>query len=133
MTSKCYKILINDRRYDDWKLYDGISLNEIEKINIEPVSVKLFSSDVFEINNDNIKILHSSVRSMQTIPGILVLNNNKSYGKYKDKYLYKCIPDDKRLPEFIVPYNLKLGFSKNIDNKYIVLSLIHILRCRRRG
>lgn len=58
MTSKCYKILINDRRYDDWKLYDGISLNEIEKINIEPVSVKLFSSDVFEINNDNIKILH---------------------------------------------------------------------------
>ena len=120
MTSKCYKILINDRRYDDWKLYDGISLNEIEKINIEPVSVKLFSSDVFEINNDNIKILHSSVRSMQTIPGILVLNNNKSYGKYKDKYLYKCIPDDKRLPEFIVPYNLKLGFSKNIDNKYIV-------------
>ena len=121
MTSNCYKILINDRKYEDWKLYDGISLNEIEKIDIEPSSVKLFSSDIFEINNtNNIKVLHSSVRSSQGIPGILVLNNSKSYGKYKDKYLYKCIPDDKRFPEFIVPYNIKLGFSKNIDNKYIV-------------
>ena len=121
MTSNCYKILINDRKYEDWKLYDGISLNEIEKIDIEPSSVKLFSSDIFEINNtNNIKVLHSSVRSMPGIPGILVLNNSKSYGKYKDKYLYKCIPDDKRFPEFIVPYNIKLGFSKNIDNKYIV-------------
>ena len=121
MTSNCYKILINDRKYEDWKLYDGISLNEIEKIDIEPSSVKLFSSDIFEINNTkSIKVLHSSVRSMPGIPGILVLNNSKSYGKYKDKYLYKCIPDDKRFPEFIVPYTIKLGFSKNIDNKYIV-------------
>jgi len=121
MTSNCYKILINDRKYEEWKLYDGISFNEIEKIDIEPSSIKLFSSDIFEINNtNNIKVLHSSVRSSRGIPGILVLNNSKSYGKYKDKYLYKCIPDDKRFPEFIVPYNIKLGFSKNIDNKYIV-------------
>ena len=120
-----YKILLNDRYYKEWLLYDALSLNEIEKINIDPVLCKLFSCDIFEYNeniedNKKIKILHSSVRSMPSIPGILVLKNNKTYGKYKDKYLYKCIPDDKRIPEFLVPYAVKLGFSKNIDNKYIV-------------
>lgn len=126
-----YKILLNDRYYKEWLLYDALSLNEIEKINIDPILCKLFSCDIFEYNenieddentpdNKKIKILHSSVRSMPSIPGILVLKNNKTYGKYKDKYLYKCIPDDKRIPEFLVPYALKLGFSKNIDNKYIV-------------
>ena len=126
-----YKILLNDRYYKEWLLYDALSLNEIEKINIDPILCKLFSCDIFEYNenieddentpdNKKIKILHSSVRSMPSIPGILVLKNNKTYGKYKDKYLYKCIPDDKRIPEFLVPYAVKLGFSKNIDNKYIV-------------
>ena len=49
-----------------------LSLNEIDKININPVSEKLFSSDIFEINKDKIYILHSSVRCMPSIPGILV-------------------------------------------------------------
>ena len=115
-----YKILVNDRQYEDWNLFDALSLNEIEKISINPVSNKLFSSDIFEINKDKIYILHSSVRCMPSIPGILVLKGNKTYGKMKDKFLYKCIPDDRRFPEFVVPYNVKLGFSKNTDNKYIV-------------
>ena len=115
-----YKILIDNREYTEWSLYDSLSLNEVEKIKIDPVTDKLFSSDVFEIKNDTVNILHSSARCMQCIPGVLVLNSNKTYGKYKDKYLYKCIPDDTRFPHFIVPYALKLGFSKNIDNKFIV-------------
>ena len=115
-----YKILVNDRQYEDWNLFDALSLNEIEKLSINPVSNKLFSSDIFEINKDKIYILHSSVRCMPSIPGILVLKGNKTYGKIKEKFLYKCIPDDRRFPEFVVPYNVKLGFSKNTDNKYIV-------------
>ena len=118
MTS--YKILINDREYQEWNLVDALSLNETEKIDIEPVKSKLFSSDIFEINDKNVNILHSSVRSMPSIPGILVLKNSKTFGKCKDKYFYKCIPDDRRFPIFIVPYKLKMGFSKNLDNKYIV-------------
>ena len=57
---------------------------------------------------------------MPSIPGILVLKDGKTFGKYKDKYLYKCIPDDRRMPIFLIPYHLKLGFSKNIDNKYVI-------------
>ena len=115
-----YKILVNDRNYNDWNLFDALSLNEIEKLSINPASNKLFSSDIFEIKDDKVNILHSSVRCMPSIPGILVLKGNKSYGKIKDKFLYKCIPDDRRFPEFLMPFNVKLGFSKNIDNKYIV-------------
>lgn len=115
-----YKILVNDRNYTDWNLFDALSLNEIEKILINPVSNKLFSSDIFEMIEDKVNILHSSVRCMPSIPGILVLKGNKTYGRIKDKFLYKCIPDDRRFPEFLIPYNVKLGFSKNIDNKYIV-------------
>ncbi len=115
-----YKILIDDRNYTEWCLYDALSLIEVEKLHIIPTLSKLFSSDIFDIKDKNVNILHSSVRSMPSIPGILVLKGNKTYGKYKDKFLYKCIPDDRRFPEFTVPYNVKLGFSKNTDNKYIV-------------
>jgi len=119
MTSS-YKILINDREYQDWELVDALSMLPVEKISLEPATNKLFSSDIFDYNNNNINILHSSVRSMPSIPGILVLKDGKTFGKYKDKYLYKCIPDDRRMPIFLVPYHLKLGFSKNIDNKYVI-------------
>lgn len=122
MSTIQYKILINDHHYTDWYLCDALSLIEVPKIEINPVVNKLFSSDVFEINNNKINILHSSVRSMSSIPGVLVLKGNKTYGKYKNKFLYKCIPDDRRFPEFVMPYNLKIEFSKNIDNKYIVFN-----------
>jgi len=126
-----YKILINDRDYIDWNLYDAISLNEVDKIDIRPSANKLFSGDTFEcipneihndtsVNQSQIRVLHSCVRSMPCIPGILVLMGGKTYGKHKDKFLYKCIPDDRRFPVFTVPYALKGSFSKNIDNKYVV-------------
>ena len=125
-----YKILINDRNYSEWIIYDALSLNElVDKIDVQPSINKLFSGDTFEYdsnqstyeNNDTkIKLLHSCVRSMPSIPGILVLKDGKTFGKHKDKFLYKCIPDDKRFPIFTVPYALKVGFSKNIDNKYVV-------------
>lgn len=115
-----YKILISDRVYSDWSLVDNVTLETVEKIDINPEKEKLFSSDVFEYENNKTKILHSSVRSMPYIPGIIVLKGDKRYGKYKEKYLYKCIPDDKRFPEFLLPYKLTMGFGKNIDNKYIV-------------
>jgi len=115
-----YKITIDNREYTEWTLYDSLSLNEVEKIKIDPANDKLFSCDVFELTDGVVNILHSSARCMQCIPGVLVLSSGKTYGKHKDKYLYKCIPDDKRFPHFIVPYALKLGFSKNIDNKFIV-------------
>ena len=116
-----YKILVNDREYKDVEYYNAHSLMRSESIITNPQDHKLFSNDVFSFKKKIINIVHSSIRSMKVIPGVLILNNNKSFGKHKQKNLYKCIPDDKRLPIFLIPYSIKeLGFNKNIENKFII-------------
>tara|TARA_Y100000816_G_C26101090_1_gene583545 strand:- start:1577 stop:3211 length:1635 start_codon:yes stop_codon:yes gene_type:complete len=93
----------------------------VEKTIENPEKKKLFHQDIFEMNeNGDIKILHSTVRSMKNIPGVLVLDTKKKYGKHKNKFLYKLIPDDKRFPEFLVPYKLRITFEKKQYNKYVV-------------
>jgi len=50
-----------------------------------------------------------------------VLEGNRAYGKVGKRMLYKCIPDDRRLPAFLVAYSLDVsGFSKKFVNKYVV-------------
>jgi exoribonuclease R len=115
-----YKLIIEDRNYTNVSVVDAYTLKPrcLPK-QLNPIANKLFNHDIFDVV-DYPLVVYSPVRIMKGIPGILVLQNNKTFGKHKDKFLYKCIPDDRRLPTFIVPYALKLGFSKNIDNKYIV-------------
>ncbi|OUU15215.1 MAG: hypothetical protein CBB97_24150, partial [Candidatus Endolissoclinum sp. TMED37] len=93
-----YKIHISDRNYTEYKIVNSHTLDYSQnKIDINPAKLKLFNQDIFDIlDNGEIKVLHSSIKSMPLIPGVLVLNNNKTYGKIKDKFFYKCIPDDKR-------------------------------------
>ena len=62
------------------------------------------------------------LESMEVIPGVLVLEGNKTYGKRNKKYYYKCIPDDKEASYILVAYSVKLGFNKNIKNKYVYLN-----------
>ena len=50
---------------------------------------------------------------------MLVLQSGKTYGKIKKKFLYKCIPDDKRMPIFLIPYSVNYGFEKIVNNKYL--------------
>lgn len=92
---------------------------------------KLFPEDVFTCQNNEsgqgqcYKIVHSVVRKMSNIPGVLLVNNFATYGKRKNKSLYKCIPDDTRLPPFLVPYEMKhLGFFKDIPNIYVTIQYV---------
>jgi len=73
------------------------------------------------------------------MPAVLILAGNKTYGrqnkmkegkiynkKHSDmaggKLLYRCIPDDMRLPSFLVPYEIKnMGFSKVFKNLYVTI------------
>ena len=121
-----YKLKIEDRDYTDVSVVDAYTLKPrlVPKI-LNPIENKLFNQDIFDIETKKneepkIRLLHSSARSMQVVPGVLVLKDNKIFGKIKDKFLYKCVPDDKRLPVFIVPYKMKQNFSKNYKNKYVV-------------
>ena len=85
---------------------------------------KLFSNDVLDHTGD---LIYSYIRAGELIPGVLILNGNRTYGKNETgkRALYKCIPDDRDLPPFLVPYDLKLGFSKDIKNKYVTIKYEH--------
>jgi exoribonuclease R len=59
------------------------------------------------------------------MPGVLIIHGNKTYGRVKNRLLYKCIPDDTRIPPFLVPYEMKqVGFSKVFVNLYVTFSFL---------
>jgi exoribonuclease R len=127
-----YKININDRNYSSWNIFDA---NTLEPVTISetigdcefnPCDKQLFTSDIFTIDDkSNITIVHSSIRNNDNIPAVLILTNNKTYGRRngaKGKLLYKCVPDDMRLPAFLVPYEIKhMDFSKVFTNIYVTI------------
>lgn len=71
--------------------------------------------------------LLTHIQQYTLFAGILILENNKTYGRTENKkrLLYKCIPNDKKLPPFLVPYDIKLEFSKHLINKYVVFKYDH--------
>jgi exoribonuclease R len=125
----CFKLYVHDRNYTTWDIFETVNFNKIDA-EINPVENKLFSNDVFSFDTNNkITLVHSSVRSGPPMPGVLVISGNKSYGRQSTnknnigKLLYKCIPDDMRLPAFLVPYEIKqIGFSKVLKNLYVTFS-----------
>jgi exoribonuclease R len=131
MNSK-FKVYIRDRTYKEWTFANNetngdVLIDDYPVLKtIEPLEQKIFSRDVFEISEidgeQTVKKIHSYVRNCQAIAGILVLENNKTFGRTENskRLYYKCIPDDTYLPIFLVPYEVKLGFSKVQKNKYVV-------------
>jgi exoribonuclease R len=120
MTEK-YKVINNEGKYAYTLLPDYKETH----FDFEPSEKGLFFNDVFSISSDlKVEIIHSSVRSSTDIPGVLVLNGNKTYGRAKNgKLLYKCIPDDNRLQPFLIPYEMKsMNFSKVFVNIYVTFS-----------
>lgn len=124
------KIIIDNRNYANWSILNASNL-EPSSVDLEcnPIQYKLFTGDVFTIakSNDksNVEIVHSPVRNMDNIPAVLILSGNKTFGRtsgLKGKLLYKCVPDDIRLPTFLVPYEHKhVGFSKVFTNLYVTI------------
>jgi hypothetical protein len=121
--AKHVRLLVSDRNYSECKFVDinSSSHNEfVNDIDIVPYDMKLFNGDIINLNNYN--NITSNIKSKTTVlAGVLILKNNRSFGRTNNKkrLLYKCIPDDKHLPIFLVPYELKVGFSKCYKNKYV--------------
>lgn len=114
--NKTTTIMIADREYSGWKCMDECVLPST----FNPLNQRLFTRDVIDTATGN--LVYSSIRNKQRIAGVLMLEGNKSYGRTanKKRLLYKCIPDDRYLPVFLIPYEIKLGFEKNLHNKYVV-------------
>jgi len=123
--STSYKIQVYDRNYSSYDIFN-ISNFHKQKFDINPFEQKLFSNDVFNINSENkVTLLHSSIRCGPNIPGVLIIDGNKTYGRKNGKLIYKCIPDDMRLPPFLIPYEIKnVGFLKVFINLYVTFSFI---------
>lgn len=122
--TETYKVHINNREYTDWTFYNANGFKEVE-LSILPAEHKLFANDIFTIPEENVvHLIHSTVRSTTSIPCVLILKDSKTYGRHKNgKLLYKCIPDDMRLPTFLVPYEIKnVGFSKVFINLYVAIN-----------
>ena len=101
-----------DRNYINWVFKPNIDIK-----NFDPIKNKMLVNDIITTEGINYK---SDYRKMQCIPGILVLDHN-SYGRENNRILYKCIPNDNKLPIFLIPYTDKnITFSKKKINKYIL-------------
>jgi exoribonuclease R len=110
----------NDRMYSLW--------NNSEQMT-NPFESKLFPGDCYSIDpTTNAVTIHSSeVRTRKEIPGVLILVGNKTYGRHNknNKLLYRCLPDNKLIPPFLIPYEIKsVGFSKVFVNLYVTFSFI---------
>ena len=114
-----YQVKINDRLYSKYNYKQKNGEIEID-LEINPSENKLFNNDLFIVDKHNkVTIIESETRSME-IPGVLVIQNNKTYGRKKNKLVYKCIPNNKSVPSFLIPYEIRnVGFSKVFKNIFI--------------
>jgi exoribonuclease R len=121
-----YRVHIDDRAYTKWTFYNAANYSEVELPDIIPATNKLITNDTFIIENGKAKIVHSSFRNQ--IPAVLILKDQKTYGRSETssgRLLYKCVPDDMRLPTFLVPYEMKrIGFSKAFQNQYVTINYV---------
>jgi len=120
-----YQIIVENGQFEFYELDSLIPERDNESFkNIQMKTSKMFSSDVVDKSGT---LMYSYIRSGEIIPGVLILNGNRTYGKTENgkRNLYKCIPDNRELPAFLVPYDIKLGFSKDVKNKYVVIRFEH--------
>ena len=115
-----YQVRIQDRNYTNWDICDLSNNSIIEnREQCNPLINKLFHEDIIEINDNCITKL-SGLDNKVKLEGVLLLEGNKTYGRTpnKKRLYYRCIPNNKNYPVFLVPYDVKLGFSKHQQNKY---------------
>ena len=78
--------------------------------------------DEFEYDEDLIEI-----KQQNEYAGFLHVS--RTYGKSGKRFLYKVVPYNRDLPQLLIPYDLKIEFSKNSKNKYILFTYDNLLEC----
>ena len=118
-----YEIQILDRAYRKWSVKCSDSGEAVDMpTTFDPFSSQVFDGDIFESSSGTAGIITSRVRS-SLIPGVLVLRGNRMLGRVPgsrraNRFYYKCIPNDRALPAFLVPYSIKFGFTKHLPNMF---------------
>jgi len=119
-----YRFEASDRNYTTHSFID-LDSGDTVTLEVDIVGSKLMHGDVITVDGGVVR-KSSPARDMERIYGILILYRNKTYGKEGGVSLYRCIPDDKRLPCFLVPYRQKANdFSKLTVDKYAAFAYNH--------
>lgn len=117
-----YQVHIHDRDYTNWDLYNLENKPIIEKTElVNPLINKWFDGDnITMVDNRITKV--SGLDNKVQLEGVLILEGNKTFGRTPNnkRLYYRCIPNNKKYPVFLVPYDVKLGFSKHQQNKYVL-------------
>ena len=114
-----YKFITQSNTYEKYEIVETKTFNRVEDniLPSSPYDLKLFPNDTFSINENKLVLEHSNIKNNQYISGILDLHT--THGKIKNKFLYICKPDDKRIPYFLISYNIPYNFDKSIKKLYI--------------
>ena len=115
------KFIPQDRNYLEWRIEPP--LDKLK--NFDPVQAKALVGDEIDADELGYMLVNSSpYRTIQSIPGILVYSG-RTYGRDKDKMIYKCIPNDRQLPMFIISYKEKgTTFNKIKMNKFVLFKFL---------
>ena len=76
-----YKIYIENRNYSSWTVFNATTLEPIVLEGFNASEHMLFTDDIFTYNKGKVEIIHSSIRINENIPAVLILTNNKTYGR----------------------------------------------------
>ena len=118
-----YKFTVEDKSYKKYKILFNNKTEVDMKVDFN--KYKLFHEDRFDLEDGNIKNIFSPMKQQKHLSGILVLSENKTYGRCGKKMLHKCVPDSKYLPIFLIPYKVKNAFDKNKKNIYVTFAIDH--------
>ena len=106
----------NNGDYSDWHLTSTSNQHnkDIEIEGFDPLKLKVFTGD--SVCSDGTVKKTSPIRiETNYYPGILALKS-PTYGRHSNKkFLYKCVPSDKSMPIFLVPYDIKTKQVKKIS------------------
>ena len=85
---KSYKLIVENRKYERYSFIDVKTMSVLsdDECVLNPLEHKLFNHDIFTFHDNQCNLLHSTIKSATYIPGVLVLKNDRRFGKYKKKY-----------------------------------------------
>ena len=127
-TTEKYTLCIKKRNYSAWSWICEETLQPITEEELplfpQPICEKLFHGDQYCPKTNEI-LRCSPIRTEKAIPGTLVLEGNRSYGRQivnnkLGRLYYRCIPKSIHYPIFLLPYKPVVEFSKMNVNMFVV-------------
>ena len=123
-----YKLFINKRNYSSWSWIHIETQDMLPKEDLkhfpQPISQQLFHGDQYCSESQEI-IRCSPLRTEKAIPGTLVLEGNRTYGRQivnnkSGRLYYRCIPKSIHYPVFLLPYKPVVEFAKTNVNFFVM-------------